>query len=151
MTTILQASLRHKPTLGLRRRREAGFTLLESVLAFALLAAVSAGLLAVQPQVFRTQNGGRDQLVGLELARGCAERLLAVRRQLGYAQVTSSLCDGMGGVGVFAANPSVTLTAADGSSVTSCTSATCTAAIVVSRSTGTGVSPASITLQFSSY
>ena len=60
-------------------------------------------------QVFKVQNDGRDQEVGLELMRACTERLLVVRRHSGFGQVTATSCDGMGGIGGYAANLSVTL------------------------------------------
>jgi prepilin-type N-terminal cleavage/methylation domain-containing protein len=128
-----------------------GFTLIESVMVIAMLAMVAAGLLSMQPRVFATQNNGRDQFVGLEAMQGCAERLLAVRRQLGYINVTSSLCNGMGGLGGFASNPTVSLTDASGNAVTTCTGASCTATIILSKTTGPAASLSALTLRLSAY
>ena len=96
-------------TGGARPRLQRGFTLFETILVIGILTLVSLGIMAIQPQVFKTQTAGRDQFVGLELMRACAERLLAVRRATGFGSVTNSLCNGMGGVGGFASNPTVTL------------------------------------------
>jgi len=116
-----------------------------------MLTAVSLGIMAMQPQVFKTQTTGRDQVVGLELMHACAERLLAVRRNTGYASVTNSLCNGMGGVGGFASNPTVTLADANGNVITTCGSATCTATIIVTKSTAPAATLTPITLRFTAY
>ena len=134
-----------------RPRRQSGFTLFETVLVIAMLTAVSVGILAMQPQIFKTQTNGRDQFVGFELTRSCAERLLAVRRATGYGSVTNSLCNGMGGVGGFASNPTVTLADANGNSITTCSTATCTATIIVAKSVAPAATLTPITLQLSAY
>jgi Tfp pilus assembly protein PilV len=141
----------HRRTRCPRLRRQGGFTLFETVLVVAMLTAVSLGIMAMQPQVFKTQTTGRDQLVGSELMRGCAERLLAVRRYTGYATVANSLCNGMGGVGGFASNPTVTLADANGNAITTCSSATCTATIIVAKSAAPAATLTPITLQLSAY
>ncbi len=134
-----------------RRCRQGGFTLFETVLVIAILTAVSLGIMAMQPQVFKIQTNGRDQFVGFELTRACAERLLAVRRSTGYASVSSSLCNGMGGVGGFTGNPTVTLADANGNAITTCSSATCTATIIVAKSAAPAATLTPITLQLSAY
>jgi len=145
-------STRHQLTRCQRpRRKGGGFTLFETVLVVAMLTAVSLGILAIQPQIFKTQTNGRDQFVGSELMRSCAERLLAVRRATGFGSVTSSLCNGMGGVGGFAGNPTVTLADANGNSITTCSSATCTATIIVAKSAAPAATLTPITLRLSAY
>jgi len=134
-----------------RRRRHHGFTLFETVLVIAILTAVSMGVLAIQPQVFKTQTAGRDELVGFELIRACAERLLAVRRNIGFLSVTNSLCNGMGGVGGFASNPTVALADAGGNVITSCNTATCTATVLVAKTAAPAAAVTRITLQLSAY
>ena len=134
-----------------RRRRQGGFTLFETVLVIAILTLVSLGLLAMQPQVLKTQTTGRDQFVGLELMRACAERLLAVRRNVGYASVTNSLCSGMGDVGGFASNPTVTLADAGGNSITTCSSGTCTATIGIAKTAPPVATLIPITLRLTAY
>jgi len=125
--------------------------LLETVLVIAILTLVSLGLLAMQPQVLKTQTTGRDQFIGLELMGACAERLLAVRRNVGYASVTNSLCSsGMGGVVGFA-DPTVTLTDAGGNSITTCSSGTCTATIGIAKTASPAATLIPITLQLSAY
>jgi prepilin-type N-terminal cleavage/methylation domain-containing protein len=128
-----------------------GFTLIESVIVIAMLTLVAAGLLSMQPRVFVTQNNGRDQYVGLQILQACGERLLAVRRQLGYMKVTSSLCTGLGGLGGFASDPTVSLTDAGGNAVAACTGASCTAAIVIAKATGPAASLSALTLRLSAY
>ncbi len=134
-----------------RPRRQRGFTLFETVLVIALLALASLGLLAIQPQVFKTQTTGRDQFVGQELMRACAERLLAVRRNVGYVGVTSTLCNGMGALGGFASNPTVTLANAAGNSVATCSTASCTATIVIAKTATPAATLTPITLRFIAY
>jgi len=128
-----------------------GFTLFETVFVIVLLALVAAVIKGMQPRIFETQTNGRDQYVGLELARGCAERLLAVRRRLGYGNVTTTTCNGMGGLGSFGANPTVALKGSDNSVLTACSTATCTATISVAKTSGPAASLAAITLQLSAY
>ena len=132
-------------------RRYGGFTLFETVIVIAMLAAVSVAILAIQPQVFKAQTTGRDQFVGFELTMACAEKLLAQRRNIGYAFIDNTLCSGMGGLGGYAAAPTVALTDANGNSVTSCTGATCTASIIIAKATTPAATLTAITLQFSAY
>lgn len=134
-----------------RLRRQRGFTLFETVLVIALLAMASLGILAMQPQVFKTQTTGRDQFVGQELMLACAERLLAVRRSVGYVGVTSTLCNGMGALGGFASNPTVTLANAAGNSVATCSTASCTATIVIAKTATPAATLTPITLRFIAY
>ena len=134
-----------------RPRRQGGFTLFETIVVIAMLTLVSLGLIAMQPQVFKTQTTGRDEFVGFELTRACAERLLAVRRQTGYGSVTNTLCNGMGGVGDFAANPTVTLADATNTAITACSSATCTATISIAKTSGPAAALTALTLRLSAY
>jgi prepilin-type N-terminal cleavage/methylation domain-containing protein len=136
--------------LSLSGAAQRGFTLFETIIVISILALVSAGLLAMQPQVFKVQDTGRDQIIGLELMRSCAERLLAVRRQTGYANVSTTSCDGIGGIADFEPNPVVTLTDAANTAISFCSSATCTATISVAKTTGS-VSLAPLTVQLSNY
>ena len=138
-------------TFGLLRSRQTGFTLFETIIVIGLLTLVSMGILAMQPQVFKTQTSGRDQYVGLELMKACAERLLAVRRHTGFSSVTSSLCNGMGGIGDFASNPTVTLVDATSAAITTCSSATCTATITIAKTSGPPAALSPITVQLSAY
>jgi prepilin-type N-terminal cleavage/methylation domain-containing protein len=133
-----------------RAARQAGFTLFETIIVIALLALVAGGLLAMQPQVHKVQSEGRDEVAGLDLMRACAERLLAIRRSAGYASVDTADCNGVGGSGGFASNPSVALKDASNATISSCSSATCTATISVTKTSGT-VALVPLTLQFSSY
>jgi len=138
-------------TFGLLRSRQTGFTLFETIIVIGLLTLVSMGILAMQPQVFKTQTSGRDQYVGLELMKACAERLLAVRRHTGFASVTSSLCNGMGGIGGFANDHTVALRDAGNTAITTCSSATCTATITIDKTAGPAAALSAITLQLSAY
>jgi Tfp pilus assembly protein PilV len=133
------------------QRRQGGFTLFETVLVIAILTAVSLGIMAMQPQVFKAQTTARDEFVGVELMRACAERLLAVRRNTGYVTVADNLCNGMGGVSAFNSNLGVTLADASGTSITTCSSATCTATISVAKTTAPAATLTPITLQLSAY
>jgi len=136
---------------GGTRHRPGGFTLFETIFVIGILALASAGILAMQPQVFKTQTTSRDQLVGFDLTLACAEKLLAQRRNIGYAFIDNTLCAGMGGLGGYAADPTVTLTDANGNSVTSCATATCTASIIIAKTTPPAATLTPITLQLSAY
>jgi len=134
------------------RRRQGGFTLFETVLVIAMLALVSATIAGIQPRVFATQTTSRDEVVGVDLMRACAERLLAARRNIGYASVTKTLCDSISGVGGFASPKVFTLSDAASSAIPNCSSATCTATIIVGKSaTPTVAVFAPVTLQLSAY
>lgn len=133
------------------RCRERGFTLVETIIVIGLLTTVSLGLLAMQPQVIKTQTAGRDEFVGVELMQACAERLLAVRRNIGYTSVTNTLCDGIGGVGGFAANLTVTLADVTNTAIATCSSATCTATIIIAKTAAPAANLTPITLQLSAY
>ena len=138
-----------------RQAHRQGFTLMEMVLAIVLLGVAAVVVLRLQPHLFAAQTAGRDEVTGLELQRACAERLLAVRRQQGYGAVQGSLgaapsCNGLGGIGGFAANPTVVLMDAAASAVGACASATCTATISVPKTTGAAPLPP-LVLQLSRY
>jgi prepilin-type N-terminal cleavage/methylation domain-containing protein len=136
---------------GHASRAQRGFTLFETIFVIAILSLVATGLIAMQPSVFKVQTNGRDQYVGLELMRGCAERILTVRRVSGFASVTDTLCDGMGGLGSFASNPTVTLTDSGGTTISTCSSATCTASVVIGKTSGPAASLSAITVRLSAY
>lgn len=120
----------------------------------ALLAMVSAALLSMQPKVFLAQTNARDQYVGLEQMRACAERILAVRRSSGYASVTNALCNGLGGQGAYALNPTVTLTVdSSATAVTTCSTGTvtCTATVTIAKTSGPAATVTPLTVQISVY
>ena len=133
------------------RHRHGGFTLVETIFVIALLALVSVAIAKMQPQVFKTQTTSRDEYVGVELMRGCAERLLAVRRYAGYGNVTSTLCNAMGGISGFASNPTVTLKDDTDATITTCTSTTCTATILIAKTSGPAATLTPLTLRLSNY
>ena len=137
-----------QPRIGAGHR---GFTLFETILVIGILTLASVGIAGLQPQVFKAQTTLRDEYIGIELMRGCAERLLAVRRQTGFGSVTSTLCNGMGGVGGFATNPTVTLVDASSTSITTCGSATCTATIIIAKTGTPAANLTPLTLQLSAY
>ena len=130
--------------------RPSGFTLFETVLVIGLLAFASVALMKLHGAVFTTETYGRDETVGNDLLRACAERLLSVRRNVGYTQVTNTLCSTMGNVGGFG-NPTVTMVDATSTAVTSCSSATCTITIAVAKTSGPAALLSPITLQLSAY
>ena len=133
------------------RRRPRGFTLFETILVIGILTLASIGIANLQPSIWKTQTTGRDQAVGYGLVQACAERLLAARRQSGLGAVTSTLCNGMGGISGYAANPTVALLDASSATVTSCASATCTATITIAKSSGPAAVLSAITLRLSAY
>lgn len=136
---------------GPPRRRATGFTLIETIFVIVLLGMAAAAVLAMQPKILQTQNTGRDELVGQELVRACAERILAVRRHRGYTNVDNTLCDGMGGVGGFASNPTITMVDDAASAVTSCSSSACRITVVFAKTSGVAAYVVPVTLQLSYY
>ncbi|MDN3921689.1 type IV pilus modification PilV family protein [Roseateles violae] len=128
--------------------RERGFTLFETLIAAGLLAMAAGGILSLQRDLFSRQTTNRDRVVGLQLQQQCAEKLLATRRNgAGYAAIDSAtICSGLGGYGFGA--PGVVLRDAANSVVTSCSSASCTATISITK--GSSSLPA-LTLQLSNY
>ena len=140
-----------QPRRRAHRATQGGFTLVESILAAGILALAAIAIMGVQKKIFANQTVARDQLVGTELVQACAERLLAVRRHTGFANVTSTLCNGMGGVGGFAANPTVTMQSASGVAITTCATATCTATIRIAKTSGPAVPSGNVTLRLSNY
>ena len=140
----------HCPYGRTRRHHQAGFTLFETILVIGVLALVSAGIASMQPSVFKTQTTGRDEFVGVELMRACAERVLAVRRHVGYVSVSTGACSVIAGVGGFS-SPTVALADANGNSITTCSTATCTATIKIAKSTDTAEALPRFTLQLTNY
>lgn len=142
---------------GRRRIRAAGFTLVESIVVIGVLAIVAACVLSIMPQVFTAQNELRDEATGVALMQSCAERLLGVRRQVGYNSVTTALCSGITASGSGFNAPTVVLRDAAGAVIAgspaqcSGASATCTATISIARSSGPNVALAPLTLQLRLY
>ena len=128
-----------------------GFTLYETILVIGMLSLAALTIAKLQPQVFKTQTTSRDEFVGVELLRGCAERLLAVRRYAGYGSVTSTLCNGMAGLSGYAINPTVTLVDDSGTTISSCSSTTCTATILVAKTAAPAATLTALTLRLSNY
>lgn len=141
-----------------RPRRCAGFTLVESIVVMLLLAGAAGAILAMVPKLRQTQDPARDEVAGQMLMNACAERLLAIRRSLGFSQVGNAACNGMGGVAGFAANPTVSIVNGAGTTLTACSvdfntvaNRTCRATISITRSTGLPVRLVPIILQMSFY
>ena len=74
-----------------------------------------------------------------------------MRRSIGYASVDNTLCNGMGGISGFANDPTVTLTDANGNTVSSCATATCTASIRITKTSAPVATLTALTLQLSDY
>ena len=135
--------------LGLAPQR--GFTLFETIFVIALFTAASLVIGRMQPRLFEAQTNGRDQYVGVEVLRSCAERLLSLKRGSGIGAVTNTVCNGLGGVGGFAANPTVVLKDAAGSTVSTCPSgagSSCTATVTAAKTSGPAATLAALTVQF---
>ena len=131
-----------------------GFTLYETIIVIGLLTLTSLGLIAMQPQIFKTQTAGRDLYVGVEPMQACAERLLAVRRQSGYGFVNNTLCANIPVSSGFNA-PTVALFDAAGNPLSpacsAASSATCRAVISIARTAAPATALPNLTLQLSSY
>lgn len=139
------------------RFRQRGFTLFESILAIALLALASVGIMNMQPQIFKTQTTARDEYVGLELMQACAEKLLAQRRSSGYGSVNNTLCSSIAATSGFG-SPSVQLYDAAGTLIgngVACSAAAsapnCRAVISIAKTSGPAATLPALTLRLSNY
>ena len=143
MRPVPRPNVSHVP----RRVAAHGFTLFETIIVIGLLTLVSLGLMAMQPQIFKAQTASRDEYVGDELMQACAERVLAVRRAVGYASVSTSTCAVLGSVAGL--TPSVALEV-DGAASSPCGGSTCKATIKVLKAGVAAALPA-LTLELKSY
>ena len=136
-----------------RRRPQSGFTLFETILSIGILALAAVGMMTLQGGIFTAQTAARDLVTGTELQQACAERLLGVRRQSGYASVTNTLCATVGNVGGFGL-AAVALSSTNGittSTASPCSLNTCTATITIAKSSGPAAPLPALTLRLSSY
>lgn len=99
-----------------------GFTLIETVAALLLLSIIATGLVTTNAQLFRGQVGIRPLQISSPWLQACAERVLAMRRELGF-QVNpayDAACDSLTG------SDSFNVVVTDNSGTLSCpTSAQC--------------------------
>lgn len=133
------------------RARERGFTLVEAIFVAAMLGSAAAAILAIQPQVFQAQGVARDALVGQEIIRACGEKLLGLRRRGSYSSITTASCNGLGGIGGFAANPSLTMFDKDDGSITACTTTACRIRITIAKTSGPAATVTPVTLRLTDY
>ena len=137
----------------MRRADQFGFTMFETIIVFALLTAAALALFVIMPRVFQTQTTARDEFVGVELLRMCAERVLDVRRSTGFTAVNVNLCANLnsasGGPSGWNA-PVVALSPSAGSPL-ACTTSPCTATITVTKASGIAAPLAPITVQLLTY
>lgn len=141
------------PPAGINRHRQAGFTLFETILSIGILALAAAGMKTLQAGIFTTQTAARDLVTGTEIQQACAERLLGVRRQSGYASVTNTLCSTVGNVGGFG-TAAVALSSTNGSTTSTaspCSLTTCTATITIAKTSGPAAPLPALTLRLSNY
>ncbi len=143
------------------RSRQRGFTLFETILVIVTLGVVAGAIVRLQSNAFAAQTLSRDEVAGVELLRACAERILAVRRASGYAAPAPSnavapaipTCNGLGGTGDYAADPTVTMTngAVPPATVTVCEGSICNITITVAKSKAPFTTLAPLVLQLSNY
>ncbi|WP_077037384.1 type II secretion system protein [Pelomonas sp. KK5] len=140
------------------RSGQRGFTLGESIVAFALMGTAALGIVSMQRGLFTGQAANRDLLQATELMQECAERVLSVRRVSGYGNVTAtpsatplctaaSSCGSITAFGSFSV-PTITLRDASNTAVCTCSSASCTVTVSISKG-GTAFTP--LTLQLQNY
>jgi len=129
------------------RHHQRGFTLAESVVAFCLMGTAALGIVSMQRGLFTGQSANRDLLQANALMQECAERVLSVRRTNGYASVATTSCSSIATFGSFSA-PTIALKDASNATITSCSSATCTVTVSISKG-GTSYTP--LTLQLQNY
>ncbi|MFV2057828.1 MAG: prepilin-type N-terminal cleavage/methylation domain-containing protein [Thiohalomonadales bacterium] len=77
----------------MRNTHNHGFSLIELVLVIVVLSLLSAGLTKVFGQVTKGLSDHNDRQIAIQLAQECAEYLLGLRRQGGYAMRGNSNCD----------------------------------------------------------
>lgn len=80
-----------------RASRHAGFTLIELVLVILVMAIGFVSLSALYVQVTDTLGSNEDLQTSAQLAQGCAEHVLATRRNLGFdsAAINANICNGL--------------------------------------------------------
>ena len=124
-----------------------GFTLVESIIVLVVLAIAAVAIVSLQGHIFTGQSGNKDLQVGVQLLQECAEQVLAVRRQSGYAAVTTNTCSTLGNSGGFGA-PSVTVTA-DNAGAACPSGGTCNKVVITLSKGGASLTP--VTLELVSY
>lgn len=71
-----------------------GFTLIESIIVVVVLSIAAAAIVSLQGNIFYGQSSNKDIQVGVQLMQECAEQILAIRRAIGYDNVSAD-CSGM--------------------------------------------------------
>jgi prepilin-type N-terminal cleavage/methylation domain-containing protein len=131
-----------------------GFTLIESIIVVVLLSLAAAAIISMQGNIFYGQSGNRDLEVGVQLMQECAEQVMAMRRQSGYAAVDASTCNAVGtlsGSGFDAPSVTVTTEVGVGAVGEACPNgSTCTKVVISVNKTG-GASLTPVTLELVSY
>lgn len=66
-------------------RCAAGFTLIESIVVLIVLSIAALGVASLSSGIFDAQDDNKTLQTGAQLLQGCAEQVLAIRREQGYA------------------------------------------------------------------
>jgi Tfp pilus assembly protein PilV len=106
-----------------------GFTLIELVAIIVLLSVGSVAILGLFDQTGKSIATNQETQTGAQLAQECAEKIIAIRRNSGYAAIVTGngtgVCGtGFAAIGGFATAPTVNVTAHSSGSLSACPSAT---------------------------
>lgn len=124
-----------------------GFTFIETIVVMTLLGIAAATIIKLQGTVFYGKSDNKDLQVGVMLMQGCAEQVIAVRRNAGYTAVNTSTCSALGNYGGYTA-PIVTVTA-DNTGTACPTGGTCNKVVITLSKDGSKLTP--ITLELVDY
>lgn len=72
-----------------------GFTIIEAVIVLLVIGVIALVLTSLQGKLWSGSLAGNQYQAATLAQQQCAEKILSVRRQLGYLAVTASTCNGL--------------------------------------------------------
>jgi Tfp pilus assembly protein PilV len=72
-----------------------GFTIIEAVIVLLVIGVIALVLTSLQGKLWSGSLAGNQYQAATLAQQQCAEKILSVRRQLGYSAITTSTCNGL--------------------------------------------------------